>query len=106
MNPIFKKYFKIFIILIIFFLLTYFVLYITYFDSYCSKYSQKVESYEKMNLVIIWKCKTNFMCKLDSEKYVFWKLYEYNCIKQNIDKFELEYYYNLYKNLTKKIWVN
>lgn len=97
MDPQFKKYLEIFIVIFLIISFVYFIMYKFHLDVYCAKMSQKVKNYDNMNLIILENCDSSLFCERTSELHEKWKLIEYSCSKKRYDKFELDYYTNLFK---------
>lgn len=63
MNPIFKKYFEMFIVISIAVILVHSILYINYFDSLCDKYSWKEEKNYIQAIEKLSTCKDSLICE-------------------------------------------
>ena len=63
MNPTFKKYFEIFLIIFTVIIIAHSILYIYYFDSLCDKYSWKEEQNYKVAIGKLSACKDSFICE-------------------------------------------
>ena len=101
MNPKFKRYLEIFIVIGVFYYFIYMFAYVYVLDSYCDKNSQIVEDTKKMNLYILGDCNSNYFCEVTEQKYVLGKLSNYKCSKKILDRYEYDFYLNKYEELIK-----
>ena len=101
MDPKLKRYIEIFIVLWLLYYFIYMFAYMFFLDNYCDKYSQEVKDTKKMNLFILWDCRSNYFCEVWNQKYVLWKLSSYDCKKKKLDRYEYDFYLNKYKEFTK-----
>jgi hypothetical protein len=100
MNPKIKRILEIFIVIFILFNIIYFYIYKSWFlDDYCWKKSQDVLHFSKINLLLLNDCKTSYFCKVNNSKYKNWKLTKYECIKEKVDYYELNYYKSFINNV-------
>lgn len=63
MNPTFKRYFEIFLVIFIWFLIIHSIFYINYFDWICDKYSWKDEQNYKVAISKLSTCKDSIICE-------------------------------------------
>lgn len=101
MNPKLKRYFEIFIVLWVLYYLIYMFIYASVLDWYCSEYSQEVQDTKKMNLFILWDCRSNYFCEIKDKKYLLWKLSSYSCDKKIINRYDYDFYLNKYEEFFK-----
>ena len=106
MDPKLKKIVEISIFLWIIYYIVYLLAYVFFLDNYCNNFSQKVNNTTKLNLVTFNNCNSNYFCYVDNKKYFRWQLYSYECKKEYIDRYEKDYYKNIYNEVLNylKLW--
>jgi len=100
MDPKIKRILEICIVIFILFNIIYIYFYKSWFlDGYCGKKSQDVLHFSKINILLFNDCKSSYFCEIINSKYQNWKLVKYNCIKDKVNYYELDYYKTFINNI-------